>query len=101
MEVATRHIGDGIMETLLIIALVALAVLLLCTQSSTSQNHARPEHTHDPNDSYLYYRDQKGALVYEWDTCAGCMQNRADTLTRQGCQVTELHLGRRYSGELV
>jgi hypothetical protein len=45
--------------------------------------------------------DQVGHLVYEWDTCAGCMQKRADALTWQSYQVEEIVLGRRYSGELV
>lgn len=87
------------------LGIVLLLVLLL------PRRHAQPQpqpqgatcsaaRNWDEEYSYLYYINRRGELTYDSDVCRGCIENSAETLARQGYTVTEVVLGRKYSGDL-
>ena len=91
------------MEAVLLLVLIIILFAVLCKGGGPSQDQIERHTAHEElkdGYSYLYYLDRSGELHYESESCRGCMEDIAEDLKRNGCKVTELHLGNRYSGQL-
>ena len=91
------------MEALLLLLLILVVFVLLCKDGGPSRDQIECHTAHTDlkeGYSYLYYIDPDGEMRYLSESCRGCMQGIAEDLKRDGCKVTELHLGNRSSGQL-
>ena len=88
----------------LIIVLVVLVLVCLCFRGSFSTSRGTVVDTvvlpDDEVNSHIWYRNEQGQLVYEQETCNGCMENYEATLRSKGVTVERVMLGRRSSGDL-
>ncbi len=92
------------MTMFLIIVLVIMVLLLLSKprQAETPMQRSQECQVQESNEdaSYLYYINRHGELIYDSENCRGCIENEAERLRRKGFVVTEVVLGRKYSGDL-
>ena len=64
------------MQGFIAVVIVLVLLLLGCSSRPEKKHQTSPEwraqHKQD-GDAHIYYRDEAGETVHEWDGCNGCM----------------------------
>jgi hypothetical protein len=90
------------MDALVVVVIVGVLLLLACSSRPGKKHQISPEwraQQKQDGDAHIYYRDEAGETVHEWDGCNGCMLTLVSRLQERGVDVDYIP-GRHDSGDV-